>query len=228
LSNGAIVYGKNLSGYGGRGIYIYRDSLEPELQHLEKFLDSSGVFVDIGASTGVYTMKAAKHFQDKGIVLALEPFPDVFATLYHNVEANSFTNVRARNICAAGSTGVRSFWLNLGKPNSFSLIKRDENALCISTLSISLDELVEVESLETVNYLKIDVEGAEEEVLNGAAETIKNHRPIIQMEVTVREINFESNGYVVFRAPQSPNEVHIPKEHPKIGLPKQLGWKQIR
>lgn len=44
LSNGAVVYGRNRAGYGGRGVYIFRDLIEPEFQQLENFLGSSGVF----------------------------------------------------------------------------------------------------------------------------------------------------------------------------------------
>ena len=58
LENGAIVSGYNRAGYGGRGIYIYRDALEPELAALRKFLKPGFVFVDIGANVGVYTLKA--------------------------------------------------------------------------------------------------------------------------------------------------------------------------
>ena len=52
------------------GEYIfYRDAIEPEFEHLDKFLDSEGVFIDVGANTGIYTIKAAKHFDNNGTVL---------------------------------------------------------------------------------------------------------------------------------------------------------------
>ncbi len=97
LSNGAVIYGKNQAGFGGRGIFIFRDALEPELEHLDQLLPPEGVLIDVGANTGVYSLKAAKHFGPKGIVVAIEPFPDVLATLLHSVQANAFTNVRLRN-----------------------------------------------------------------------------------------------------------------------------------
>ncbi|MFM6079807.1 MAG: FkbM family methyltransferase [Dolichospermum sp.] len=117
LANGAIVYGKNTQGFGGRGIYIYRDAIEPEFEHLEKFLDTEGVFIDVGANTGIYTIKAAKYFNNKGTVLAIEPFPDVFATLFQSIQINEFTNVRLRNFCAGEHTGTGTLWMNHNKPN---------------------------------------------------------------------------------------------------------------
>jgi hypothetical protein len=42
LSNGAVVYGRNRRGHGGRGVYVYRDAIEPELEHLEELLGRTG------------------------------------------------------------------------------------------------------------------------------------------------------------------------------------------
>ncbi|HUP73020.1 MAG TPA: hypothetical protein VM282_08225, partial [Acidimicrobiales bacterium] len=42
LANGTIVYGENRQGFGGRGVYIYGDAIEPEFEHLDKFLGESG------------------------------------------------------------------------------------------------------------------------------------------------------------------------------------------
>lgn len=228
LSNGAIVYGKNRAGYGGRGIYIFRDAVEPEFQHLEKFLDSSGVFVDVGASTGIYTLKAAQHYrQNGGIVLAIEPFPAVLATLFHNIQANGFSNVRLRSFCASDHTGATTLWANFNKPNLFSLVKRDDAATPLSALAVTLDDLFDWEELNSLDYLKIDVESAEAQVLVGAQKIITQYRPIIQMEIVFAEAPFPLPNYTVFQAPGSHNKVYIPNEHTKIGLPEQLNWNRL-
>lgn len=233
LSNGAIVYGKNRAGYGGRGIYIFRDAVEPEFEHLEKFLDSDGVFVDVGASTGIYTLKAAQHYrkngdrQNGGIVLAIEPFPDVLAMLFHNIQANGFSNVRLRSFCAAERTGAATLWTNFDKPNLFSLVKRDDSATPLSTLAVTLDDLFTWEGLDRLDYLKIDVESAESLVLAGAQKIITQYRPIIQMEIIFAEAPFPLPDYAVFQAPGSHNKVYIPLEHAKIHLPAQLNWSRL-
>jgi len=228
LANGARVYGKNRAGFGGRGVYIYRDALEPEFQYLERFLDPSGVFVDVGANTGIYSIKAAKHYGTSGVVLAIEPFPDVLATLYYSVQANRFSNVRLRNFCAGERTQAMSLWMNFGKPNSFSLIKRDPSALPLSILTVSLDDLFQWEGLERLDYLKIDAEGSEQQVLTGAKSVIEKHRPIIQLEVSIADVSVPLSDYSIFCAPHSPNKVYIPNEHPKLEIPKQLGWGKIK
>jgi len=227
LSNGALVYGINRAGYGSRGIYIFRESIEPELQHLQELLDPSGVFVDVGANTGIYTLKAAKYLsQGGGVVVAIEPFPDVFATLFHSVRANRFTNVRLRSLCIGEVTGSAELWMNFIKPNSFGLIKRDERASCISTLTVALDDLFRWERMERLDYLKVDAEGSERQVLAGAKRTIEKHRPIVQAEVSISDITVDLPGYRAFRAPGSPNKVYIPNDHPKSEVPGHLGWAQ--
>lgn len=227
LANGGVVYGKNRKGFGGRGIYLYRDAIEPEFEHLDKFLDSKGVFVDVGANTGIYAIKAAKHFGKNGTVLAIEPFPDVLATLYYSIQANGFTNVRLRNFCAGERTTTSELWMNSGKPNSFSLIKHDTEATCLSTLTVALDDLFMWEKLDRFDYLKIDAEGAEQQVLAGASKILEKHRPIVQMEVTINEPSLSLSDYSVFRAPGSPNRIYIPIESPKSKVPLQLGWQQL-
>jgi len=227
LSNGAVVFGLNRAGYGGRGVYIYRDAVEPELQHLDSFLDASGVFVDVGANTGIYTLKAARHFGRQGVVVAIEPFPEILAVLQHSVRANGLSNVRLRNFCLGDSIGTRTLWQNFGKPNSFSLVKRDPNACSFSTLAVTLDDLFGWEGLDALDYLKLDVEGAEREVLLGARQMIEKHRPIIQLEVTIEDVPVHLADYTSFRAPGSTNKICIPAEHSKIAVPQQLGWAQL-
>lgn len=227
LSNGSVVYGKNRAGFGGRGIYLYQDKIEPEFEHLEKFLDPQGTFIDVGANTGIYSIKAARYYASEGNVISLEPFPDVLATLFKSIRANGFTNVRLRNVCAGEKTSAAKLWLNDGHPNSFSLLKHEEGAACLSTLTVALDDLFEWEGLSRLDYLKIDAEGAEQQVLAGARNILEKYRPIIQMEVNINEASFNLPEYSVFQALDSPNKVYIPNESSKVSLPKKLGWEQV-
>lgn len=227
LSNGALVYGKNRAGFGGRGIYIFRDALEPELAHLDELLPVGGVLIDVGANTGVYSLKAARHVGPAGTVVAVEPFPDVLATLLHSVQANGFTNVRLRNFCAGESTAAATLWLNTGHPNMFSLVQRDTQAACLSTLTVALDDLFDWEGLTRLDYVKIDAEGAEQQVLSGARRILARFRPIIQVEILLGEAALSLPDYAVFAAPESPNKIYIPQENAKAGLPERWGWRRL-
>jgi len=141
LENGAIVAGYNRPGWGGRGIYIFRDELEPELASLSHFLWPGFVFIDIGANVGVFSMKAAKEVGDTGIVIAVEPFIESARQLYQNINANGFVNCRVRNLSVGETTGQVRFYLNHNKPNRFGLMQNSGDVDSVSILSVSLNDL---------------------------------------------------------------------------------------
>ena len=227
LSNGAVVYGKNLRGFGARKVFIYGDAVEPEFLHLERFLGATGVFIEVGANTGKYSIKAAKHYGDTGVVLAIEPFPDLYATMSRSVQANHFTNVRLRSVCISDHISAGTLWMNKGEPHLFSLVRRDDAASGLSTLSVPLDELFKWEGLDRLDYLKIDAEGMEDKVLLGGRETIARFRPILQIDVTRSDVAVDLPNYTFFRAPRSAAKFCMPNEHPLIEVPLDLGWRAV-
>jgi FkbM family methyltransferase len=225
LSSGAVVYGKNRAGYGGRSVYIFGDESEPEFEHLDQFLDQTGVFVEVGANTGKHSIKAAKHYGDGGVVIAIEPNPEILATLHRSIQANDFNNVRLRNLCIGDCRTSGRMWMNNRKPVMFSLVKNDDNAESFSTLTLTFDELFAWEGLDRLDFLKICAEGAEGRVLSGARETITKYRPIIQIETDRVDVPIVQPDYRCFQAPAgSMSKFWMPAEHPKVDLPRQLGW----
>jgi len=226
LRNGALLEGYNRPGHGGRGAYLYGDSLEPELDSLQHFLGTGHVFVDVGANVGVFTVKAAKEVGNDGLVIAIEPFIETAMRLSHNVRANGYNNVRIRTFCVGRSTQSARLHLNKGKPNSYSLVP-EGIAESVSVLSVSLDDLCRWENLERLDYLKIDTEGAEKAVLEGGQQAIRQFRPIVQVEVTLGESRL-SIGYRRFTAPKSMNNVFIPAEKENaVATALKLGWTEI-
>ncbi|MBU2855950.1 FkbM family methyltransferase [Acidithiobacillus ferrooxidans] len=142
-------------------------------------------FIDIGANIGVYTAMAAKRIGSGGMVYAFEPVQRTFKRMEDNIKLNNFANVKTYNIALSSTTGTASIWIpkhnNLGMsslhPNSTSL---DEETI----MAITLDRWVKQEKINTVDIIKIDVEGHELEVLKGALDTITKLRPIIALELS--------------------------------------------
>ena len=97
----------------------------------------------------------------------------------------------------------------------------------ISVLSVTLDDLLKWENINRLDYLKIDTEGAEEEILVGARNSIMKFRPIIQVEVLVKRVNIPFDRYKIFQAPKSINVLVIPEGNDKIKVVEQLGWQQL-
>src|SRR4029453_14006657 len=110
------------------GVYIYGDKSEPEFEHLDRFLDKKGVFIEVGANTGKHSIKAATHYGDDGVVIAIEPNPDILSILHRSITANGLHNVRLRNFCIGEQRSSGIMWMNNSKPVMFSLLKNDEGA----------------------------------------------------------------------------------------------------
>jgi len=229
LANGAIVRGRNRPGYGGRGVYIFRDALEPEFKHLEKFLVPGGVLMDIGGNTGMYTVKAAQFFRNHGggNVVTYEPLPEMLVDLQRNLQLNQFDNVRLRSFCLSDKSGTAELWLNFRRPASSSLVHRDETAVSFSTLVFPLDVVWPLEKLDRLDYVKIDVEGAEAQVLAGGDETFKKFRPIIQLETGYLDPKLDLPRYSAWQSPGGPNKVCIPDENAKNEIARKLEWQKI-
>lgn len=223
--NGAIVSGLNRPGFGGRGFFIFGEALEPELVNLHLFLRPGDVFMDVGANAGVFSMKAARCVQEEGLVIAIEPLPDMFCTIQRNVRLNGFNNFRLRNFCASDRNGIAEFWINFGKPNSASLLQRDPTASRVTPLCLTLDEFMRLEGVQRVDYLKIDAEGAEPQILKGATDLIARFKPVIQVEVTLSDAR-ELAGYEEWKHPGSVNSILLPHGHRLRKTCQQLGYQQ--
>ena len=115
------------------------------------------VFVDVGAYLGAYTLRAAKR---GCTVYSFEPNPNSFKILSLNVEDNGFDNVKPFNVAVGDHEGEISIAL------SFDTTKVSDKGYKVKM--ITLDSL----KLLKVDWLKIDVEGFEKEVLIGARTTL--------------------------------------------------------
>ena len=230
LACGASVYGQNRAGYGGRYIYIFREAIEPEFAQLEKFLEPGGVFVDIGGNTGIYTIKAAQFFRQHGggTVVTYEPLPEMLMDLERNIRLNGFDNVRLRSFCLGETPGAAEFWINFNRPASSSLVNHDATAQRVSTMVFRFDDVFPLEKLDRLDYVKMDVEGAEAQVLAGARATLKKFRPIVQMETGHRDAALDLPDYTAWQSPGGPNKVCIPNENAKTETARALGWQPVK
>jgi FkbM family methyltransferase len=230
LSNGAAVYGKNRAGHGIRGVYLEGDRIEPELEHLENFLPKDAVFMDVGANTGAFSLKAAKFLDGgSGFVISIEPNVEMATMLAYSAQENGFNNLRLRSLCIGERTGEHKLWLNYDKPNAFSLMKRAEDALSASVLVVTLDELCTWEGLTRLDYVKIDVVGAEHGVIAGASRTIRQFGPMIQVAVAAGYVPIELSDYSIFHFEHAPqdNVVYVRNDDPRTKRVRELGYKKL-
>lgn len=170
--------------------------------HIAKFLQEhlrpDMTFVDVGANMGELTLVAGKRLEH-GRVLAFEPVPDIFEELSRNVAINNLSRVELFNIGLFDTTASLPIFrlrdINFGTINDGvpSLFSTGDDRQQVMVPLRRFDELARQCSLQRLDVMKIDVEGAEIMVLRGAEASIKRFRPIIITELS--DENFQRAGY---------------------------------
>ena len=147
-----------------------------------KLVQPGSVFIDVGAHIGRYSFPLAKLVGKDGLVIAIEPDPLAFRALSMGIKLNNLRNVLALNIALGDSEGKAILCQKLISATS-SIIEFDKCQRFIEVSLKRLDNVVEELELTRINVIKIDVEGAEIQVLKGAVKTIKRFKPLIIVEV---------------------------------------------
>jgi FkbM family methyltransferase len=139
-------------------------------------LPPDGVFVDVGANLGYFTVLASRRLT-AGRVIAVEPSPTNLACLDQNLRVNGATNV---TVVAQPLWSVAGKRLELRVVDRFNLGANSVvglgpvDAIVEST---TLDRVICANELDRIDVLKVDVEGAELEVLRGAERCLRDVRP---------------------------------------------------
>ena len=143
-------------------------------------------YYDIGANVGFFAVIAARMVGPQGRVICFEPLPDNAHQIDYNVRLNDFSNVSVRCEAAGGENRTEIFCTS-AEPTWGKLAtvgKSPDRALGEIRVPVrTLDSLYAKERLPMPAVLKIDVEGAETEVLAGALEMLRAARPLIVMEL---------------------------------------------
>lgn len=137
-----------------------------ELEHLAARITEGYRFVDIGANVGVYSLFVAARAGRKARILAVEPQPQVFAKLTYNIAQNPFGTVKAVACAVADKAGELTLFLdprNEGESSVRTL--RGSPAQSVRVPAVALAELLRSEGFTHVDGMKIDVEGAEDLIL---------------------------------------------------------------
>lgn len=169
----------------GRSLREYGEWAQAEIDFLLSLIKPGDIVIDAGAFIGTHTLAFAKHVGLSGQVYAFEPNPRAFEVLHLNVIHNELTNVIPFDVAlsdVSGSAGVQQLDpTESDNPGKFSLSISPGLSTHVETIVINTETLDKYK-LEKCDLLKIDVEGWELKVLQGAVETIRRFRPIIYTE----------------------------------------------
>lgn len=161
-----------------RSRFIVEESYEPFMRDLIK-LKLGDVFVDVGGHVGKYSFYAATQVGDSGLVIAIEPHPQNIANLKKGIELNGFKNVKIVEKACSNRRG-KAFLLEYELSAKHEISDKPTKMMVeIDTL----DHILQSFHIKKVNMVKIDVNGHEYQVIEGARNMLKNHHPAILMEV---------------------------------------------
>lgn len=167
----------NLSLYDPESIVMASGWYEPWMKSFDM---EEGIVVDIGANIGRHTLRFAKQLTGKGLVVAVEPNPDVFKVLKSNLHFNGLNNVVLINKALSNSKGSVRFYRS--KTSGTFSMKHNFGLGEVEIDADTLDNILAELDLPKINAMKIDAEGAELEVLEGAKKTIECSKPSIVIE----------------------------------------------
>ncbi len=172
--------------WGGEGttlLYAAREDFELELTYLHCFVSAGGVAVDAGANCGIYTVAAGKLVGDTGKVIAFEPGERTASVLEYNIKLNGLSNVRLYRAALADRDGKARLYHHEG-PVARSIAAGDRGQDGFDDVStITLDSMAQREGITRIDFLKMDIEGAEELALRGAESILSKSHPVVVFEM---------------------------------------------
>ncbi len=153
---------------------------------LKKYLNPGDVFYDIGANIGFFTILGARLVGHSGKVFSFEPVPENVKSIKKNIKVNAFVNTQVIDKAVSEHSGTEDIYItkNLAGATLTSLGIHPHDAQTKAQVElVTIDDLVLSNKIEPPHFVKVDVEGAEMNVLKGMQKTIAEYRPIILYEV---------------------------------------------
>jgi FkbM family methyltransferase len=166
----------------GDSLREYGEWAQVEIDFLSAFAPVGSTVIDVGAFIGTHALAFSDAVGPEGRVFALEPQPEAFQLLSTNVGRNSATNITVLNVAAgarAGDATIDLFPHDRRFNGGSSATSAPSGAENVDISVLAIDEL----PLDSCALVKIDVEGAESEVLNGLTDVIQKFRPVIFCEI---------------------------------------------
>ena len=200
---------------------IKETNLDRDYERFGVSIQDGWTIVDIGAGLGDFTVFAARR-APHGYVYAYEPAPDSVELLKENLSLNNITNVQVHQLAVSDKAGVLALDISHGVAVQYRTTRiaiYGNNSAHVTVQSISLAEVLEGLPGGSCDFLKIDVEGAEYEMLlslgEGSLQRIRRicleyHKGVTEYSPTDLEHFFVAHGWHV--------QVHPSAVRPELGF----------
>jgi FkbM family methyltransferase len=204
-------------------------SFEPnEFAFLDRMLRPGMVFVDVGANDGYYTLFAARRVGASGRVVAAEPSSRERAHLQRNLGRNGLDNVSVVPAAIGAAVGIADLHLahgvHAGHNTLGGFAHDDVVRASLERVPVEpLDSVIARLGLARVDFMKIDVEGAEASVIAGAQAVLTTMRPVLLMEINDAALRAQQNSAEVLLATlRDEFDYEVLVFSPVTGLPEPL------
>lgn len=167
-------------------LFLFGNYELPTLKFLKKHIHKGNVVFDIGANIGYLSIYISKLIGSQGKVFAFEPESNNYYKLQKNIALNKINNILTYKVACSNKEEELKLYLSEGiNKGTHSLIKKEylqqEQFEIVNT--IKLDDFIVKNNIDYINLIKIDVEGAELEVIQGMSYLLTNFSPILIIEV---------------------------------------------
>ena len=164
---------------------------------INKFLPHGGIFIDIGANIGAYSLWAAKRVGPNGRVLAYEAEPKNFSVLMENIVINGFERIiQAQRIGVSDTNESLTLQLNdASNSGGHSFIPEVYGGLgtSIAVACEPLAKLIQRADIDRVDFMKLDIEGFEQKVLSQFFSDVQDDSPL-RPRVILTEMYFATKN----------------------------------
>jgi len=212
-----------------RYIYFFGAYEKETVEWFRSVLAPGMTFLDIGAHVGQYSLIAAQAVGPNGRVHSFEPNPGSYRRLTANLALNDFRHARAHAMALSDQAGESTLFVptdnNLGEASLQQCVDSDTTTVKVGTAD-SWMETADLGNPPRVDLIKIDVQGFEKHVIEGARGLLARFKPTVLCELEERWLRLagtscvelkqvvQGMGYTVNRAtpgglvPVDPNQIH--------------------
>lgn len=148
-----------------------------ETELVKKEIRKGDVVLDIGANIGYYTLIFAKLVGEEGKVFTFEPDPDNFALLKKNVKINGYQNVILVQKAVSNKTAMIRLYLSEDNKGDHRIYDSHDGRKSIKIEATRLDDYF-TNYNGRINFIKIDIQGAESGALQGMSNLLKNNKSV--------------------------------------------------
>jgi FkbM family methyltransferase len=164
-----------------------------------------GLFVDIGANIGLFSFYILHKLPSQN-VMAFEPEPQAFACLEFSKEANNFKTFTPMNFAIGEKKEVLHFYID---KKNFGGHRLQRNHADEKMIEVNVSPLREFTGSQKLAAIKIDVEGAELNVLKGMRDIIEKEKPLIVVECSNEELAAKGSIYQFFATLTGVSVLHL-------------------